>query len=82
MDELDWLPQKDEWKNLKSIVMVVSERLLPDQPPSIEKRYYLSSLPACALNIARAIRSHWGIESVPQTYRMEAIYENRLTACA
>ena len=82
VDELDWLPQKDEWKNLKSIVMVVSERLLPDQPPSIEKRYYLSSLPACALNIARAIRSHWGIESVPQTYRMEAIYENRLTACA
>ena len=63
VDELDWLPQKDEWRNLKSIVMVVSERLLPDQPPSIEKRYYLSSLPACALNIARAIRSHWGIEN-------------------
>ena len=63
VDELDWLPQKDEWKNLKSIVMVVSKRLLPDQPPSIEKRYYLSSLLACALNIAHAIRSHWGIEN-------------------
>lgn len=63
IEELDWLPQKDDWKKLKSIVMVVSERILPDQPPSIEKRYYLSSLPACALNIARAIRSHWGIEN-------------------
>lgn len=63
-EELDWLPQKkDEWKNLRSIVMVVSERLLPDQPLSIEKRYYLSSLPAYALNIALAIRRHWGIEN-------------------
>lgn len=62
-EDIDWLPQKDEWKNLKSIVMVRSKRLLPDQPTSIERRYYISSLPACALDIARVIQNHWGIEN-------------------
>jgi predicted transposase YbfD/YdcC len=61
-EDIGWLPQKENWKNLKSIVMVKSERLLPGQTPSIEKRYYISSLPACALKIANAIRKHWGIE--------------------
>ncbi len=37
IEDLDWLPQKDDWKKLKSIVMVVSERILPDQPPSLKK---------------------------------------------
>ncbi|MBA2726700.1 MAG: ISAs1 family transposase, partial [Parachlamydiaceae bacterium] len=32
-------------------------------PPSIEKRYYISSLPAIALRIANAIRKHWKIEN-------------------
>jgi hypothetical protein len=43
--------------------MVKSERLLPGQPPSIEKRYYISSLPASAEKVAHAIRKHWGIEN-------------------
>jgi predicted transposase YbfD/YdcC len=43
--------------------MVKSERLLPGQTPAVEKRYYISSLPASALKIARAIRKHWGIEN-------------------
>lgn len=61
-EDIDWLPQKEDWSNLKSIIMVKSERLLPGHKPSIEKRYYISSLPACALKIANAIRKHWGIE--------------------
>ncbi len=62
-EDIDWLPQKDQWRNLKSIIMVKSERLLPSQPISIERRYYISSLPADALKIANAIRKHWGIEN-------------------
>ena len=62
-EDIEWLPQKGKWPNLKSIILVVSERILPGQPPSLEKRYYISSLPACALKIANAIRKHWGIES-------------------
>jgi predicted transposase YbfD/YdcC len=61
-EDIDWLPQKKNWSNLKSIVMVKSVRLLPGQQPSIEKRFYISSLSACALKIANAIRKHWGIE--------------------
>ena len=41
-EDLDWLPQKDSWRNLKSIVMLVSERALPDQASSIETRYYIT----------------------------------------
>lgn len=62
-EDIDWLSQKDSWRNLKSIIMVKSERLLPGQPPTIEKRYYISSLPASALKVADAIRKHWGIEN-------------------
>lgn len=61
-EDIDWLPQKEDWSNLRSIIMVKSERILPDRPPSIEKRFYISSLPASALKIADAIRKHWGIE--------------------
>ena len=43
--------------------MVKSERWIPGNPISTEKRYYVSSLPAGALRIATTIRSHWGIEN-------------------
>lgn len=62
-EDIDWLPQKDNWKNLKSIVMIKSERLLPGKKPFIERRYFISSLSANALKIANAIRKHWGIEN-------------------
>jgi hypothetical protein len=62
-EDIDWLPQRDQWRNLKSIIMVKSERLLPGQPAAVEKRYYISSLSANALKIGRAIRKHWGIEN-------------------
>lgn len=62
-EDIDWLPQRDQWCNLKSIIMIKSERLLPGQPSSIEKRYYISSLPANAVKVANAIRKHWGIEN-------------------
>jgi len=62
-EDIDWLPQKGKWLNLKTIIMVISERIMHGKPPTIEKRYYISSLPAIALRIANAIRKHWGIEN-------------------
>jgi len=62
-EDIDWLPQKERWPKLKSIIMVKSERLLPDQPLASEKRYYISSLPANAPKVANAIRKHWRIEN-------------------
>lgn len=61
-DEIDWLPMKSEWDGLKSVVMVVSERIL-DNKTSKETRYYISSLPCNAQRIGKAIRSHWEIEN-------------------
>ena len=60
---IDWLQQKEEWKNLKSLIMVKSERMMPGQATSIERKFYISSLPADALRIANTIRGHWGIEN-------------------
>jgi len=62
-EDIDWLPQKEEWAELKSIIMIKSERLVPGQPVSIEKRYYISSLAARAFKVANVIRKHWGIEN-------------------
>ena len=62
-EDVDWIPQKGKWKGLKTIIMVKSERKLPEKTPSLEKRYYISSLPSDALRAANAIRGHWGIEN-------------------
>jgi predicted transposase YbfD/YdcC len=62
-EDIDWLPQKEEWTQLKTIIMVKSERTVLGQEASIERRYYISSLPAQAFRIANAIRGHWGIEN-------------------
>jgi predicted transposase YbfD/YdcC len=61
-EDIDWLPQKEEWKNLKSLIMVKSERIISEQT-TIERRYYISSLPSDALRVANTIRGHWGIEN-------------------
>lgn len=60
--DLDWLPNKEGWANLTSIVMVVSERTIKGKT-SKEIRFYLSSLKPIASRIAHAIRTHWGIEN-------------------
>ena len=61
-DDIDWLPMKEEWAGLKSIVMVKSFRMI-EGIISEERRYYISSNPPTAERIAKAVRSHWGIEN-------------------
>lgn len=61
-EDIDWLPQRNDWAGLKSIILLISECTV-DGKTSIERRSYFSSLPANARQIAHAIRSHWGIES-------------------
>jgi len=51
-----------EWAGLQSLVMVQSERRINGEV-SVEKRYYISSLPPDAENLLNIIRSHWGIEN-------------------
>ena len=61
-DDIDWLPMKDQWKGLKSLVCLISLRELEGKKTT-EKRYYISSLPPNAQQHAKAVRNHWGIEN-------------------
>ena len=59
---IDFLPQKEEWTGLKSIVCIHSYRDVAGKI-SREKRYYISSLSADPKRQGNCIRSHWGIEN-------------------
>ena len=62
LDTFDRLGDRQDWTALQSIVMVNSERTVRGIT-SQEARYYISSLPPDAAELARAIRGHWGIEN-------------------
>ena len=50
------------WPDLHSLIMIEAQRRQGSQVTS-ETRYYISSLPAGARALLRAVRSHWGIEN-------------------
>ena len=58
----DWVEGFKEWRNLRSIACIESQRKI-DGVTSVEYRYFISSLPPQAKLIAHAVRSHWGIEN-------------------
>jgi predicted transposase YbfD/YdcC len=66
---IDWLYQKSEWKNIKSIVKVRchSEKMDTKNdkwlPETIEDRYYISSLALPAAEMGQIIRAHWYVEN-------------------
>jgi predicted transposase YbfD/YdcC len=60
---VEWFTDLDKWQDLSSLVLVESERHIGEQI-SVERRLYLSSLPASDTSmLQRAIRAHWGIEN-------------------
>lgn len=59
---LDWLPPKEVWPELKSIIEVLCERTVKGKKTS-EIRYYFSSRRATAQEFAEWIRGHWSIEN-------------------
>ena len=63
---LAWLDPTGAWTGLRSVAMVTAERRVGGtggEVVSHETRYAVSSLPADAALLARAIRGHWGIEN-------------------
>lgn len=60
--QVDWLIQKEKWKSLRSIAMI-EERREVGEKVSLEKRFFISSLPANAQKLASAVRAHWGVEN-------------------
>jgi predicted transposase YbfD/YdcC len=61
-DELDWFAGAEQWEGLRTVGMVEATRQIKGQS-SVERRYYLSSLPLDVKDFARAVRGHWGIEN-------------------
>lgn len=62
-DKIDWLTQKEQWLGLNTLVMIEETREIKDKK-SIERRFFISSLPPDAAKIAAAVRSHWKIENI------------------
>ena len=60
--QIDWLKQKTDWAGIKTIAMIEESQQVGDKI-SVERRFFISSLPADAQKIAGAVRAHWLIES-------------------
>jgi predicted transposase YbfD/YdcC len=60
--ELDWFADRTEWEGLRSVGMVESIREIGEQR-TVERRYYLMSVPLGVESFARAARGHWGVEN-------------------
>lgn len=61
--DIEWLTMKQEWSGLKSIGMVVRKSIEGDKA-TIDTRYFISSFNGEIENFAKAVREHWGIESM------------------
>jgi predicted transposase YbfD/YdcC len=60
--ELGWFADRAQWDGLQSVGMVEAIREVGAQR-TVERRYYLSSLPLGGETFARAVRGHWGVEN-------------------
>lgn len=61
-NDLGGIRDRALWKDLKSVIVVVTERGVGDSSSS-EVRYYISSREASAALFAKCIQEHWGIEN-------------------
>jgi predicted transposase YbfD/YdcC len=60
--QIDWLKQKSDWVGIKTIAMIEESQQIGDKI-SVERRFFISSLPADAQKIAGAVRAHWLVEN-------------------
>ncbi len=52
-----------KWEGWRSVGVVESVRQVGTEAPTVEGRYYLSSLAVDVEKFARAVRGHWGVEN-------------------
>ena len=60
--EVDWFADRAKWEGLRSVGMVEAIREVGGKR-TVERRYYLASLPLDVATFARAVRGHWGVEN-------------------
>lgn len=61
-EQINWLNNREEWRGLKSIGMVESERYTKGET-SVERRFFICSIKPEAKQFATAVRQHWSIEN-------------------
>lgn len=61
-EQIHWFADRPQWEKLRTVAMVEAERHIGSHV-SVERRFYLCSLPPDAKLLAHAVRSHWGIEN-------------------
>jgi predicted transposase YbfD/YdcC len=61
--DMKWLSMREEWSGLKSIGMVI-RKSREGETTIIDTRYFISSLQGDANRFAKAVREHWGVESM------------------
>ena len=62
VSDIGWFGERALWKDMTSIGMVKATRTT-GTTVTVEKRYYISSLPSDAKQLGYAVRNHWGIEN-------------------
>ena len=62
IEEFGDFPGKAAWKDLRTIVMVESERHIGGKVTK-DRRYYIASLMADTKQFASCVRAHWGVEN-------------------
>ena len=60
--ELDWFADRSKWEGLQSVGLVEAVREVGGKQ-TVERRYYLSSLPVGVETFAKAVRGHWAVEN-------------------
>ena len=60
-NDIKWLVDKEKWRGLKTIGMIV-KTIKKNDYTVVEKRYYLSSLAPDIELFSKAVRQHWSVE--------------------
>jgi len=61
-DYLNLIRERENWRELKSVAMVMATRIL-DGKETKKVRFYISSLPSNAERLLYIVRKHWSIEN-------------------
>ncbi len=71
-ENLRTLPDQPLWAGLRSIGLV-ERRCTIDTTESVQRRYFINSIPAQAKTFAHAVRGRWGVEN-PLHWRLDVIF--------
>lgn len=63
VDDIEWMSQKNDWKGLTSIGMVISSREEIGKEKTQNTRYFIMSKINGVEEFAKAVRGHWAIEN-------------------